>query len=74
MPSGAELAKRRAPALLSAPLAKPPAMAINHAALQKYAARMVDAATTTPLCLRCGIGRQHAVPTSWRPPGWFWCT
>lgn len=95
--------------LLSVPgVAATPAMAIHHATLQKYAAQLVQATDTTPLCLRCGTddnlvypeyreqrtlpngevepawarycctrcgaGRQHSVPASWRPPGWFWCT
>lgn len=25
-------------------------------------------------CARCGRSRDHEVPASWRPPGWFWCT
>ncbi|MHA7238706.1 hypothetical protein [Arthrobacter sp. TMS1-12-1] len=31
-------------------------------------------ARITYCCARCGRSRDHEVPASWRPPGWFWCT
>lgn len=34
----------------------------------------IESAWVRYCCTRCGAGRQHSVPVSWRPPGWFWCT
>lgn len=34
----------------------------------------IESARARYCCTRCGAGRQHTVPASWRPPGWFWCT